>query len=221
MNRKSSSAAAPRSRPLVVGVLGGIACGKSAVAGLLAGPDGRVLSADALASEELASPDGVRFLRQRFGNALLDAQGRPNRSALAELVFGPDRGTEALRALEGWIHPRVRARIMERLGEARAAAVPIVVLDVPLLLENDESHGLARACDALVFVECGEAERESRARASRGWPRGEIRRREAVQLALALKRARADHVLENQGNLDDLGRAARELRQRLLQGRVP
>jgi dephospho-CoA kinase len=204
-----------------VGILGGIASGKSAAAAGLAGDDGRVVSADLLAAEELASPEGVRFLRESFGAELLDAGGRPDRNALAALAFDPARGPDARARLEGWIHPRVRARIKGLLEDARVAAVPIVVLDVPLLLENDESHGLARACDALVFVESDEAERESRARTSRGWQPGEIRRREAVQLPLATKRARAHHVLQNQGNLDDLGRAARELRERLLRAPVP
>jgi dephospho-CoA kinase len=219
--RNPLPAVAPRSRPLIVGILGGIASGKSAAAAGLAGDDGWVVSADRLATEELDSPEGVRFLRERFGPGLVDASGRPDRNALAALAFDPGRGAQARAWLEGWIHPRVRARIKGLLEDARAAAVPIVVLDVPLLLENDESHGLARGCDALVFVESDEAERESRARTSREWQPGEIRRREAVQLPLATKRARAHHVLQNQGNLDELGRAARELRERLLRAPVP
>jgi dephospho-CoA kinase len=209
-----------------VGVLGGIASGKTAVARWIAGEDGALVEADALASEELASPAGVSFVCERFGPGLLDAGGRPDRTRLAALAFDSAQGKEVRTALEGWIHPRVRARIKARLEDARAAAVPIVVLDVPLLLENGESpvdcgNSLARACDALVFVDADEAERESRARTSRGWPPGELRRREALQLPLGVKRARAHHVLSNQGNLDDLGRAARALRERLLAGRVP
>ena len=66
---------APRSRPLIVGILGGIASGKSAAAAGLAGKDGWVVSADVLAAEELASPEGVRFLRESFGPGLVDASG--------------------------------------------------------------------------------------------------------------------------------------------------
>lgn len=203
-------------KSLLVGVLGGIASGKSRVAELLAGTDGWVISADLLAHEALSSPEGIEFLRGRFGPRALDEQGRPRRGALAELAFEQPAGNDARSALEGWIHPRVRARIMERLGEARDSAVPIVVLDVPLLLENDDEHGLAGLCDTLVFVDTDVAERERRARLSRGWEQGEIERRESVQLPLDLKRARADHVLKNNGSLEDLERAARALRRELL-----
>jgi dephospho-CoA kinase len=168
----------------------------------------------------------VAFLRERFGPAVLDAAGSPDRARLAARIFDPRTGPGDRAALEGWIHPRVRARINARLEDARAAAVPIVVLDVPLLLENDESpsdreNSLARACDVLVFVDTDDEERESRARTSRRWPAGELRRREAVQLPLAAKRARAHHVLPNLGNLDDLVRAARALREELVGEPVP
>ena len=189
----------------MIGVLGGIASGKSEVARRLAGPDGLVLSADAMAHEVLASDELRGRLVERFGPRVLDAQGQPDRAFLAERVFGP--GGEADRkALEGWTHPLVRARIMARLEQARAERVPRVVLDVPLLLEHDAEHGFARACDALVFVEVGLAERERRARAARGWERGELTRREAAQLPLAEKRRRAAFHLSNQKSLSELDR---------------
>jgi dephospho-CoA kinase len=199
------SPARPRAPTIVIGVVGGIASGKSEVARRLAGPDGLVLSADAIAHEVLASGELRELLLARFGPRALDAEGRPDRAFLAERVFAP--GGEADRgALEGWTHPRVRARIMARLEQARADRVPRVVLDVPLLLEHDAEHGFARACDALVFVEVDEAERERRARSARGWSRGELARREALQLPLAEKRRRAAFHLSNQRSLSELDR---------------
>jgi dephospho-CoA kinase len=79
-----------------------------------------------------------------------------------------------------------------------------VVLDVPLLLENDAEHGLARACDALVFVDADAKVRDERAVARRGWASGELARREALQLPLAHKRDRADFVIRNDLGLDEL-----------------
>ena len=188
----------------MIGVLGGIASGKSKAAELLAGPDGLVLDADRLAHEVLASDEVTAKVRARFGPDALNAEGRPDRAALGRLAFSDP---EARLALERWIHPGVRAMIRARLEQARAQGVPRVVLDVPLLLENDESSALTQLCDALVFVECDDAERARRA-ASRGWDPGELARREAAQLPLHVKQARADAVLSNDGSLDELRTAA-------------
>jgi dephospho-CoA kinase len=191
---------ARKHRTLVLGLLGGIASGKSEVARLLAGPDGVVLDADRLAHAVLASDAVTARVRARFGPAALGPDGRPDRAALARLVFGDP---EALKALEDFTHPPVRAMIRARLEEARQAGVPRVVLDVPLLLEHDERSQLAGLCDALVFVDSDDGERARRA-AARGWAPGELSRREAVQLPLSEKRARADLVIENRGSLSDL-----------------
>lgn len=202
------------SRPLVVGILGGIASGKSTAAELLAGPDGLVLDADSIAHEVLASDEVTAKVREHFGASVLDASGRPDRRALGALVFDPVDGPGHRQALEGWIHPRVRATILSRLEAARAARVSCVVLDVPLLLENDSLHHLVDACHALVFVDVPHGARRARA-ADRGWEPGELERREASQLPLREKRARADHVLPNDGDLDLLRVRVTDLRTRL------
>ncbi len=208
----------PSPPPLVLGVLGGIASGKSYVARALAGPSGRVIQADLLAHEALASPEGAAFVAERFGSEALGPDGLPDRTRLGRIAFesgDPEAGRAALRALEDWIHPRVRARILALLEEARAAGARPVVLDVPLLLENDAQHGLARACDVLIFVDTAAADREARAVERRGWSSGEVARREAAQLPLEEKRRRADHVLSNHGTLAELDAAIASLRNTL------
>ncbi|MEW6071916.1 MAG: dephospho-CoA kinase [Planctomycetota bacterium] len=210
----------PASRPssgptLVLGVVGGIGAGKSTVARLLAGPEGVVISADAIAAEVLASPEVAARVRERFGPAALGPNGLPDRDALAALVFDPAGGEEPRRALEGWTHPLIRARIWARLLEARAAGVARVALDVPLLLENDAAHGLARECDFLVYVDVDLETRDRRARGQRDWPPGEVARREAVQMALEEKRKRADFVVANHERLEELERAVTALARRI------
>jgi dephospho-CoA kinase len=188
----------------VFGVLGGIASGKSLVARLLAGPRGLALEADGMAHAELASAAGRARLVERYGPDVLTASGEPDRRALAERVFA---SSDERRWLEGWIHPAVGVRMMAELSEARARGVPRVVLDVPLLVESDGGQGLLAACDALVFVDASQEVREQRAGRERGWLPGELARREALQLPLAQKRARADHVIVNDGDRADLARA--------------
>lgn len=198
----------------VFGVLGGIASGKSAVAHALAGPGGLVLDADRMAHAALASDEGRARVLERWGRGVLGADGRPDRRSVAERVFG---APAELAWLEGWIHPAVRVRMHAELEAARAAGVPRVALDVPLLLENDQSHGLVAQCDALVFVDAPDELREERARRTRGWAAGELARREALLLPLEIKRARAEHVILNRGDLAELSAAVA----RLLAARAP
>jgi len=196
----------------VWGVLGGIASGKSSVARLLAGPDGLAIDADALVGELYARPEFRARVAQAFGPGVMAASGAVDRAALAQRVFADPA---ARVQLESWIHPAVRDEIRARLAAARASGVPRVVLDVPLLLENEAEHRLTAECDALIFVDAPLAEREARAVRSRGWAAGEVARREAQQLALPAKRARAQHVIVNDGDPTRLEHQARELTLRL------
>ena len=201
VNRPFAHGARPARRPLVFGVLGGIASGKSSVAALLAGEGGVVLDADRFAREALDDPALAQRLRETFGPRALTADGRVDRAFLAERVFSDAR---ARKRLEGWIHPLVRERILSGLATAREHGVERVVLDVPLLLENDAEHGLAGICDHLVFVEASEATRAGRAASRRGWAPDEVARREAVQMPLEDKRRRATFVIRNEGTLEEV-----------------
>ena len=199
----------PAPPPLVIGVLGGIASGKSAAARLIAGLDGLVLDADRIAHEALASDEVTALVAERFGLEALDpSSGRPDRARLAKIAF---EDPEARRSLERWIHPRVRDRIRAELDAARERGIPRVVLDVPLLLENAAEPGLARRCHVLVFVDADDRRREERAIRRRGWSQGEVARRESAQLPLGEKRRRADFVLSNRGSEQDLERAVPDL----------
>lgn len=197
----------PRSS-FVVGVYGGIASGKSAVARMLAGRDGVVIDADRIAREVLLTP-AVRFdLLTSFGGRVFDLDGTPDRQVIARTVFG----NPAARAkLESFTHPAIRAKIRAELQAARKAGTPVIVLDVPLLLENESKHGLLAECDETVFVDANDGLREARASASRGWRPGEVARREAAQMPLAEKRARAGRVVENHGSLSELESSVEKL----------
>ncbi len=182
-------------------VLGGIASGKSEVARSLRGQTGVVIDADALVSELYAESEFREHVAQAFGPGVLSKSGEIDRAGLARRVFADPT---ARQLLESWVHPRVREQIRARLEAARRSSVPRVVLDVPLLLENESAHRLPAECDALIFIDAPPQERDARAVRTRGWPSGEVARREAQQLSLATKRARADHVIVNDGDRADL-----------------
>ncbi len=179
---------------MVLGLLGGVASGKSAVAGLFEEAGARVLDADKMAQSVLDQPEVAAQVEEKLGPGLLGPQGKIDRKALAQKVF---RSEGARKALEALIHPKVLAWIEEELARLRKGP-NLVVLDVPLLLET----GLDGECDALVFVETPEEAREKRAHL-RGWPPGERKRREKTQLPLETKRNKADYILNNSGSLDE------------------
>ena len=169
----------------VVGMLGGVAAGKSTVARSLAEAGFRILDADQIAHRLYAEDKELRRgLSSEFGADVLTPTG-VDRQALGRRVFDDP---SARRRLEAMVHPAVHDRLLQDLRDAAAEGVR-AVLDVPLLLESGwESH-----CDSLIFVETAEATREARALA-RGWADGDRMRREAVQTPLEEKRAAADFV---------------------------
>lgn len=199
-------------RTVVLGVLGGIASGKSRVAQLLAGPAGRVIDADRLVDEVYRDPTFLAELLSEFGPSALTTDGTADRRELGRIAFAQP---EKRRWLEARIHPAVRQRIAAELEAARDAGVPRIVLDVPLLLENDAAHGLVSRCDHLVFVDSTLAERENRAARNRGWPLGEVARRERAQLPLEEKRRRAHAIVANFDDADALAREVRRVEREL------
>jgi dephospho-CoA kinase len=183
--------------PKVIGVAGGVAAGKSTVAGMFARLGAVVIDADEIAKEMLKTPEVVRRVREAWGGRALDAGGLPDRRRIAEIVFG---NPAELKRLTDWTHPPTLAEMRARLDRAAAdPSTPLVVVDAPLLLEGASQSW----CDAVVFVEAAPARRETRAQRSRGWTEGEVARREACQAPLDEKRRRADAVVRNDGAEDE------------------
>lgn len=176
---------------IVLGLTGGIASGKSFVAGLLAERGAVVLDADRHAHAVLAEPTVVAQLVERWGAVVLEDEGTVRRSEIARRVFGEgEAATAERRFLESLVHPRVRERLSAELAKAATAGSPAAVLDIPLLLEA----GWADQCDAVLYIDTTEETRQKRA-AERGWDAQELARREAAQTPLAEKREGADAVI--------------------------
>jgi len=172
---------------MVIGLTGGIGCGKSTAAACFAGFGFRVVDADQLARQVLESPACVARLRERWGVACLDSRGDPDRKWIGAKVFAdPAERT----FLESLTHPEV-ARLRR---EATADPTHDYVVEIPLLFEKDLAAGL----DAVVVVACSEEIRRVRLR-SRGLSDDEISARISSQLSLVEKVKRADAVFWNDG----------------------
>jgi dephospho-CoA kinase len=185
---------------LTIGLVGGIASGKSAVSAALARRGAVVFDADKIGHLVLEEPAVRNELVRRWGNQILSENAKIDRSAVAARVFGdsPEAVAER-RFLEETLHPRIRASILADMQQLSATAVPAVVIDAPLLIES----GWNEICQAVVFVDAPRELRLERAKA-RGWTAEEFSRREAAQMPIEEKRRAATHVVNNAGSLPEL-----------------
>lgn len=182
----------------MVGLSGGIGSGKSTVASILADLGAAVISSDALNTLELASPEVQQTLIGWWGDSIRSPDGGVDRRKVSELVFGDESQRLRLQAL---LHPRIAARRSVLMADAEAnPAVRMIVLDSPLLFEA----GLDQLCDSVIFVDTAEELRKGRSEKVRHWAPGELKRRENSQYPLDMKRARADHMVQNNSTLTDL-----------------
>ena len=172
---------------MVIGLTGGIGCGKSTAAACFAELGFVVIDADRLARQVLESHVCVSQLRDRWGAACLDAQGVPDRRWIAAKVFAD---SEERAFLESITHPEV-ARLRR---DATADASVDYVVEIPLLFEKELADGFS----SVVVVACSDDVRRVRLR-GRGLSDEEISARIASQLSLVEKVKRANVVLWNDG----------------------
>lgn len=200
---------------LRVGLTGGLASGKSTVAAFFRELGAFHIDGDRIAHELLA-PGGAseREVIARFGGGIVGADGAIDRKAVAAIVFADPR---ALADLNDLVHPKVREELRRRIAshESGASVAPVALVDAALLVESGIHHEL----DALIVVSCREQTQVARAVARGGLTEGEARARVASQAPLAQKLAAADHVVDNEGSLDETKRQVRSVWDELLRGR--
>jgi dephospho-CoA kinase len=175
---------------LIIGLTGGMGCGKSTAAAFFAEQGFRRLDADRVVREELlTAPEVIMAIRDRFGPGVLDAEGRVARDRLAGVVFNDPA---ALDWLEKLLHPRLRARWKALIDAAHGEKF---IVEVPLLFEN----GMENWFDFTVCVSTDSTLQLQRLE-QRGIPPELARQRLARQWPLTRKCELADFVLHNDGS---------------------
>jgi dephospho-CoA kinase len=182
-------------RPIVVGLLGGVASGKSLIARQLEQLGAAVLDADRMGHAVLREAATRNAVRARWGDRILDAAGEVDRQKLAQIVFSnaPEAAAE-LAALEALTHPRIRQLLTREIEQQSAAGRRVLVLDAPVMLKAGWNH----ICNKIIFIDAPRALRLQRALA-RGWSEEEFAAREGAQESLEHKRKLADVVIDNSG----------------------
>lgn len=181
---------------LIIAITGGVASGKSSVAKQFGEAvvemdlPSAFFDADAEVHLLLTDPNVLETLRSEFGQAVLAPAGQVNRAWLRQVVFSD---AEARKRLEGILHPMVRERAKAFLAEAKANAVALAFLEIPLLYEVD--FPLPRDMDVVVAV--SSAEQRRRLRELRGLTDKQADQVLAAQLPISVKIEKAHTVIWN------------------------
>jgi dephospho-CoA kinase len=182
-----------------VGLTGGIGAGKSTVARLFVEHGAVVVDSDLLAREVVApGTEGLAEVVAAFGDAILRPDGSLDRAALGAIVFAdPD----ALKLLEAITHPRIQAESARLIAAAEAAGAPVLIHDIPLLVES----GATENFEDIVVVEAPDEVRLTRLE-QRGLAREQALERMKSQATNEQRRAAASYVVDNGGSLEELRR---------------
>jgi dephospho-CoA kinase len=182
------------SRPVIIGLTGNIATGKSAVMKLAAERGALVIDADRVVHDLMDGDEAIQeAVAAAFGPEARLPDGRINRAALGRIVFG---NPEELRRLEGITHPAVRAEIARRIAATESATIMIEAIK---LLEGP----LAAACDQVWVTACRRETQLERLRVCRGMDEATAIARVDAQAPQAEKIARANVVIDTDGTMDE------------------
>lgn len=179
----------------VIGLTGGIACGKSNVSDTLRELGAFIIDGDEIA-HDLTRPGGraLPALLEAFGDGVFAEDGSLNRRALGARVFSD---TAARLTLDAIMQPMIRQEIQRLLAQARTRGVKLCVLDMPLLYET----GLESWCDRVWCVTLPRETQLQRLMARDGFTREEAEARLRSQLPAEEKAARAQVVIDTSGTI--------------------
>lgn len=194
---------------LVIGLTGGIGCGKSSAASLFAALGAAVIDTDAIAHELTAkdSPALAAIFKQ-FGSAYRLPDGNLDRVKLRRLVFSDG---VAKSRLEASLHPLIRKEVLARMAQVQA---PYLLLAVPLFFETGAYRDLV---DRVLVIDCGESQQVARTTARSGLSAEEVQAIMSNQIPRGERLRQADDILPNFGDPEHLENWVKNLHQQYLQ----
>ncbi|SCB73940.1 dephospho-CoA kinase [Weissella bombi] len=180
-----------------LGLTGGIATGKSTISTYLSSKNIPILDADKIARQvvEPGTP-GLAEIVQYFGDDILQDDQTLNRKALGQIVFNDE---QALQKLNEITHPRIQQMMMDQVAVLAKSNTPLVILDIPLLLENHNEAG----ADAVMLVTIPKTLQLERLMNRNHLTQAEAESRIAAQMPLAEKEQLADYIIDNSGSVAD------------------
>jgi len=192
------------SPPQIIGITGGISCGKSTIGRMIASLGAEYIDADEMCHRQLVNQGSINKITERFGNAVLDNYGKIDRSRLAEIVF---QDKTCLDDLCGILHPVVIEQIKSKIADiGKKGRRKAIVIDAALLEESE----LSSICDFIIFINTSKAHRLERSIISRHWKDDELDKRERFQMSLEDKKKNADYIIDNNFTIDNTFRQVKE-----------
>ena len=195
----------------VVGLTGGIGCGKSTVSAMFAAHGVPIVDADQLARDVVApGTDGLNQIIETFGRDIVDADGALDRQALGDVVFADEAARHKLNAIT---HPLIATAGARAIAELARDNPDYIVYEAALLVENNAYTMFS----ALIVVACKRQTQVARILARDGLDVSQANARIDAQLPLADKVAVADFVIDNDGSTDELRVRVAQVHQGLLE----
>ena len=186
---------------MIVGLTGGIACGKSTVATFLSRLGATIVDADVVAREVvMPGTPALQAIQDAFGPSMLTPEGHLDRPKMGERIL---QDANAKQMLERITHPAIRTAIAQQTRSALASGAQVVVVEAALLIET----GGYRAYPTLWLVACSRDRQVARLMARQACSRQAAERWVDAQMPLAEKRAFATTIIENNGSVDQLWKA--------------
>ncbi|MBO6228667.1 MAG: dephospho-CoA kinase [Shewanella sp.] len=192
----------------VVGLTGGIGSGKTTVANLFAAEGITLVDADIVAREVVAlGSKGLEAIVTHFGAEILTPEGELDRAKLRQRIFSHPEEREWLNQL---LHPMIRQEMLAQVEKATSA---YVIMVVPLLFEN----GLDRLVNRTLVVDISPELQINRTVKRDNVDASQVNNIISSQCSRSEKLARADDIIDNQGEISNLKREVQALHQRYLQ----
>ena len=194
---------------MIVGITGGMGSGKSSLARALEERGATRIDADRIGHEVITSPTIRRDILTAFGEDLMNAAGNLDRRELGRRAFANEANYSRLNQI---VHPPLVRELHQQIDRAKEPmGRNVVVVDAALIFE----WGNLEPFDVIVVVDAKVELRIERLTRSRGFSKSEVRRRMAFQMPNRKKTVKADWVVVNNGNLNDLRKEAEKLWHRL------
>jgi len=184
---------------ILIGVTGGIACGKTEVCMVFEKRGATILSGDQIGKEVVEENKKVlNQLVKAFGKEILTKNQTLNRRKLGEMAFASKESREKLNKI---VHPYLLSELRKRIEQLRKKDNKrVVVIDAALIVE----WGWQDELDYLFFVESKKGDKIKRLREEKGYSRKEAQDRIKSQLPEITKRRLADFVIRNDKDLAEL-----------------
>lgn len=194
---------------LIVGLTGGIGCGKSAVAEIFTRLGTTVIDTDQIARQLTAlGQPALAAIREQFGEEYFLPDGNLVRARLRRLVFSD---AAAKKQLEALLHPLIRDEVRRRLVTVQT---PYAIVAVPLLLETGAYREMVQR---ILLVDCGEEQQVERVMARSRFSEEEVRAIMASQISRSERLLLVDDIIDNHGDRTALQQQVEQLHHRYLQ----